>query len=220
MPRGTHESSRALRERAILRAAIEELARSDYGGLTFERVAARAGVNKTTVYRRWETKADLVRAALTSVAQALRPGPTTGSLRGDLMRIGRMTREFSASFEGQCLMRVRLLQHPEPELAGMAKELHARSLGDIAALGRAAVERGEVAAESDMRLLVEMLSGAIHTRLLMKDEVADDVAIARFVDVLLQGARGLARKSQRKAADPGPQKGRRDAQRSGVARHR
>jgi AcrR family transcriptional regulator len=196
MPRAEHESSRVVRERAILRAAIEELARSDYGGLTFEHVAVRAGVNKTTVYRRWETKADLVRAALTSVAQAFRPGPTTGSLRGDLMRIGRVVREFIASFEGQCLMRVRLLEHPEPELAGMAKELHERSLGDIASLGRAAVECGELVAESDMVLLVEMLSGALHTRLLMKNEAADDVVIARFVDVLLHGVDGLRRRAQ------------------------
>jgi AcrR family transcriptional regulator len=201
MPRVAQESGRAVRERAILRATIEELARSDYGGLTFERVAARAGVNKTTIYRRWDTKADLVRAALTSVAQALRVGSTTGSLRGDLLRIGRSIREFVASFEGQCLMRVRLLQHPEPELAGMARDLHARSLGDIAALGRAAVERGEIAAESDMRLLVEMLSGAIQTRMLMKDEVADDVVIARFVDVLLHGAGRPVRSAPRIVAD-------------------
>jgi AcrR family transcriptional regulator len=209
MPRAGHESSRAVRERAILRAAIEELARSDYGGLTFERVAARAGVNKTTVYRRWETKADLVRAALTSVAQAFRPGPTTGSLRGDLMRMGRTIREFVASFEGQCLMRVRLLQHPEPELAGMAKELHARSLGDIASLGRAAVERGEITADSDMGLLVEMLSGALHTRLIMKGEPADDVVIARFVDTLLHGARRPERRVRRVVAGSRPRRKRR-----------
>jgi AcrR family transcriptional regulator len=188
-----------------LRATIEELARSDYGGLTFERVAARAGVNKTTVYRRWETKVDLVRAALTSVAEVLRPGPTTGSLRGDLMRIGRTIREFAASFEGQCLMRVRLLQHPEPELAGMAKELHARSLGDIASLGRAAVERGEIAAESDMRLLVEMLSGSLHTRLLMRGESTDDAVIARFVDILLHGVCG-PRRAQRFVAKAHPRR--------------
>ncbi|HEY3816822.1 MAG TPA: TetR/AcrR family transcriptional regulator [Polyangiaceae bacterium] len=189
-------SSRAARERAILRATIEELAWSDYGGLSFERVAARAGVNKTTVYRRWETKADLVRAALTSVVQSLRPGPTTGSLRGDLVRIGRAVREFIASFEGQCLMRVRLLEHPEPELAAMAKELHARSLGDIASLGRAAVERGELASQADMMLLVEMLSGSLHTRLMMKNEPAGDVVIARYVDVLLRGAAGLRGQAQ------------------------
>jgi AcrR family transcriptional regulator len=191
-----------VRERAILRAALEELASSDYGGLTFDRVAARAGVNKTTVYRHWETKADLVREALMQVAQEFRPGPTTGSLRGDLMQIGRTIREFSASFDGQCLMRVRLLEQPEPELAAMAKELHARSVGDIASLGRAAVARGEIARESDMRLLVEMLMGALHMRLHMKSEAADDVVIARFVDVLLHGARTPRPKLQQLVAKP------------------
>lgn len=193
-------SRRAVRERAILRAAIEELALADYGGLSFERVAHRAGVNKTTVYRRWETKGDLVRAALNSVAQTFRFGPTTGSLRGDLMRIGRAVREFVASFEGQCLTRVRLLQHPEPELAAMAKELHARSLGDITSLGRAAVERGELSSERDMPTLVEMLSGVLHTRLVMKGESAEDAVIARFVDVLVQGAATPRRTAPRAVA--------------------
>lgn len=206
MPRAVHESSRVLREQVILRATIEELARSDYGGLTFERVAARANVNKTTVYRRWETKADLVRAALTSVAQSLRIGETTGTLRGDLMRIGRTIRGFMESFEGQCLMRVRLLEHPEPELASMAKELHARSHGDIASLGAAAVQRGELAADGDMSLLVEMLSGALQSRLMMRNESADDVVIARLVDVLLNGAPKPKRKAQRVVAE---RKGRR-----------
>ncbi|MGH7438934.1 MAG: TetR/AcrR family transcriptional regulator [Polyangiaceae bacterium] len=202
MPRAGHESSRVVRERAILRAAIEELARADYGGLSFERVALRAGVNKTTVYRRWETKADLVRAALTSLAQELRPGPTTGSLRGDLLRIGRSIRQFAASFEGQCLMRLRLLQHPEPELARMARELHSSSLGDIAALGRAAVKRGEIRTEKDMRLLVEMLNGAIHTRLLMEDEPSDDAVLTRFVDVLLHGVGQGGRRSASRGQFP------------------
>src|SRR5262245_16386487 len=50
--------------RGILAAALEELARTGYGALRIEGVAARAGVNKTTVYRRWATKENLVRAAL------------------------------------------------------------------------------------------------------------------------------------------------------------
>ncbi len=182
------ETPRSLRERAILRAVIEELARSDYGGLTFEKVAARAGVNKTTVYRHWETKVDLVRTALSSVARSMSAGPTTGTLRGDLLRIGRAMVDFATSFEGQCLMRLRLLQHPEPELAGVAKDLHAKHVAELAALAKAAVARGEVAPDIDLGLLLDMLGGALHIRLVMKNESVDDVLIAKIVDILLHGA--------------------------------
>jgi AcrR family transcriptional regulator len=182
------ETLRSRREKVILRAAIEELARSDYGGLTFEKVAARAGVNKTTVYRHWETKVDLVRAALSSAARSMSPGPTTGTLRGDLLRIGRAMTDFATSFDGQCLMRLRLLQHPEPELAGIAKDLHAKHLAALASLAKAAVARGEVAPDVDLGLILDMLGGALHVRLVMKNEPVDDVVIAQIVDILLHGA--------------------------------
>jgi len=176
------------REARILRAVIEELARSDYGGLAFERVAARAGVNKTTVYRHWETKADLVRAALSLVAQSVIPEVSSGTLREDLMRVGRRMVDFSTSFEGQCLIRLRLLQHPEPELASIARDLHAKHIGQLAALAEAATRRGELARGVDFTLLLDLLGGALHVRLFMKNEPVDDVLIARIVDILLRGA--------------------------------
>ncbi len=52
------------------------------------------------------------------------------------MRVGRTMVEFSTSFEGQCLVRLRLLQHPEPELAAIAKSLQGRHIARLAALGR------------------------------------------------------------------------------------
>jgi AcrR family transcriptional regulator len=196
------ETLRTRREKVILRAVIEELARSDYGGLTFERVAARAGVNKTTVYRHWETKVDLVRAALSSVARSVTLGPTTGALRSDLLRIGRTMVDFATSFEGQCLMRLRLLQHPEPELARVAKDLHAEHVAALAALARAAVARGEVAPDVDLGLMLDMLGGALHVRLVMKNEPVDDVVIAQIVDILLQGAgtRRIERQQRRRSS--------------------
>ena len=48
----------------VLEATIEELALSGYAALALERVAARAGVNRTTIFRRWPTKPELVRAAV------------------------------------------------------------------------------------------------------------------------------------------------------------
>jgi AcrR family transcriptional regulator len=171
----------------ILRAAIEELARSDYGGLAFERVAARAGVNKTTVYRHWETKADLVRAALSQVLQSVIPEVSSGTLREDLIRIGHKVVDFSMSFEGQCLVRLRLLQHPEPELASIARDLHARHFAHLSALADAATRRGDLPKGVDFKLLLDMLGGALHSRLVMQNESVDDVLIARMVDILLCG---------------------------------
>jgi AcrR family transcriptional regulator len=195
-PASPKERRHSPRESNILRAVIEELARSDYGGLAFERVAARAGVNKTTVYRHWETKAELVRAALSLVVQSVIPEVSAGTLRQDLMRIGRRMVDFSSSFEGQCLIRLRLLQHPEPELASIAKDLHAKHLGQLAALAEAATRRGELARTVDVKLLLDMLGGALHVRLVMKNEPVDDVLIARMVDVLLQGAGASREASQ------------------------
>jgi hypothetical protein len=147
------------------------------------------------VYRHWDTKVDLVRSALSSVARSMTLGPTTGTLRGDLLRIGRAMVDFATSFEGQCLMRLRLLQHPEPELAGVAKEIHAKHVAALAVLAKAAVARGEVPADTDLGLLLDMLGGALHVRLVMKNEPVDDVVIAQIVDILLHGAgaRGIER---------------------------
>jgi AcrR family transcriptional regulator len=197
------EGVRSPRTARILRAAIEELARSDYGGLAFERVAARAGVNKTTVYRHWETKADLVRAALSLVLQSVIPEVSAGTLREDLIRVGRKMVDFSTSFEGQCLIRLRLLQHPEPELAGIAKALHAKHIAQLAALAEAATVRGELPRGVDFKLVLDMLGGALHSRLFMKNEPVDDVLIARIVDILLRGVGVRSERSPGRASKKG-----------------
>ncbi len=200
--RGAGPSPRAAR---ILRAVIEELARSDYGGLSFDRVAARAGVNKTTVYRHWETKPELVRAALSLVVQSMAPPVSTGSLREDLIRVGRRMVEFSTSFEGQSLIRLHLLQHPEPELASIAQELHTRHIAQVAALGEAATARGELPKGTDFALLLDMLGGAFHSRLFMKRQPVDDVLIARVVDILLRGV-GAGRRPGAASGGGGPRR--------------
>ena len=65
----------------------EELARDGFERLSVPAVAEAAGLNKTSVYRRWPTKADLVRAALTSSMGHDAPTVDTGTLRGDLLAL-------------------------------------------------------------------------------------------------------------------------------------
>jgi AcrR family transcriptional regulator len=178
-----------IREQHILRAAIEELALSDYGGMSIEDVARRAGVNKTTIYRKWETKADLIRAALASVFEMFRIGPTLGDLRSDLWRIGRQIRAFAQSPEGKSLTRLRLLQHPEPELAEIANQLNARQLVELGVLIEAAVERGEISRDVDVLLLLDMFFGVVYTRLEMKNEPVSDALLETIIDILVNTAR-------------------------------
>src|SRR5258708_31088310 len=101
----------------VLRATIEELARIGYGALSIEEVANRAGVNKTTVYRRWPTKADLVRAALRSMGDDKVCQPATGSLRGDLLAAGRSLLPFAQASGGQDVLRLPLAERMVAALA-------------------------------------------------------------------------------------------------------
>jgi AcrR family transcriptional regulator len=179
-------SRRAVRERTIRRATLEELACSDYGALSFERVARRAGVNKTTLYRRYPTKADLVRSALAACGAPIPPSTSTGSLREDLLAISRQMVEFSASLEGQTVLR--LLDHPSPDLTAVAALWHARTREALEPIIDSAALRGELRPEIDASLLLDLLTGALHLRAFFENDRVDEKSMARVVDLLLEGA--------------------------------
>lgn len=72
---------------AVRAAVLELLAEGGYDAVSFQRVAARAGVGQPTVYRRWATKAELVEAAVFAVAEWA-PPPRKGQLGEDLRALG------------------------------------------------------------------------------------------------------------------------------------
>ena len=74
---------------AILDAALDQFCDFGYDGLSVERVAAGAGVAKTTIYRRYPTKLDLVMAALARAKEGARAPVGSGSLRADLLDMAR-----------------------------------------------------------------------------------------------------------------------------------
>lgn len=184
----TRRQQEQAREKLILRAALTELALFDYGGMNIEDVAHRAGVNKTTVYRKWPTKSALVMAALTSVFELFAVGPSAGDLRSDLRRIAQQLIAFTLSSEGKSLLRLRLVQHPEPELAEIAKQLRARSIKQILNVLKPALARGEIAAGVDIRLLLDMLWGVLFAKLMFNMESIDSATLERILDLLLTAA--------------------------------
>ncbi|MCK7623888.1 TetR/AcrR family transcriptional regulator [Streptomyces sp. RS10V-4] len=160
---------------AAIRAAVfEELAAVGFARMSIEGIARRAGVGKTAVYRRWRSKLHLVLDVVSAVAAAGLPAPDTGTLRGDV----RMLLEVAA----------RALRHPmasqiipdllaeaarSPELAAALKTaLHDSQEGVAAAMVARAVERGELPADVDSRLALDLLTGPLYWRLLVvRDEV-------------------------------------------------
>jgi AcrR family transcriptional regulator len=74
-------------DRAILDAALDALVDDGYGGMSIERIAAKAGVGKATIYRRWNGKAEILVEALRRRACFDVPLVDTGDLRADLLTI-------------------------------------------------------------------------------------------------------------------------------------
>lgn len=153
----------ASRDDALRQAALEVMAEVGYRALTMDAVAARARAGKATIYRRWESKLDLVIDTCTQLATQNLAAPDTGSLAGDL-------REFLSSFAAflsgpigkaaQAL--VGELPH-EPELAAAFRETFLISQRDVlrGILDRAA-ERGELKADAP-RVAYWVYLGGVHT---------------------------------------------------------
>ena len=96
----------AVLEHAILDAALDQLNAVGWNGLTMEGVAAGAQTGKAALYRRWPTKEELVADALKHALPPLAPAPDLGSVRAELLQLGRQMRDVMHSRPGGALRAV------------------------------------------------------------------------------------------------------------------
>ena len=175
--------------RGILAATMEELALTGYSALRIEDIATRAGVNKTTIYRRWPTKEELVRAGLLSMGdEDSFCAPNSGALRTDLLMVARKIIAIAGSPQGRSLSRVIVAEGPDSELMVIAKSLRDVHEAVIRSMIEAAESRGELAPGIDAMLLFNVLSAIIHERLFLFRENIDDGFLNGLLDLLLLGA--------------------------------
>jgi AcrR family transcriptional regulator len=134
-------------ERAILRAAAEELRESGYAGMTMDRVASRAGTNKNAIYRRWPHRAALGVAAYRHLTDTVMPNPDTGTLRGDALEMLRRANETWSSPHGAVLRALLAAAADDPELLALMRERSGADTMDRAWLTmlERATARGEAA---------------------------------------------------------------------------
>ena len=160
--RGPGRPRSANRDEAIVAAAIDELVANGYAGMSIEGVAARAGVAKTTVYRRWAGKDDLVLAALSKVKGPL-PEPPGTSVRADLTYIlEQMRTSWLDSTHGRLMQRLAADGYARPELYRRFRDQvvgprHEVTYGVL----RRGAERGDIRADFDPAWVNDMLTSPI-----------------------------------------------------------
>ncbi|WP_424861767.1 TetR/AcrR family transcriptional regulator [Streptomyces sp. MMS24-I29] len=179
--------------RAILEAALELCTEKGYGRVTIEAIAARAGVSKKTIYRWWSAKSAVILEAFTDALVGTTPFIDTGDIAADL--------------RDNLMGAVRLLSTPPfgPAYAGILSEVHhddglaetvraklvdPRFEEAVARLRRAQAQ-GQIPADADLPLAVEMLYGPVYYRHVLRKPVPDEETIAALVTQVLRalGAR-------------------------------
>jgi AcrR family transcriptional regulator len=185
--RGPGRPRDARNDGSILAATLAILIEKGYGGLTIEGVAARAGVGRPTVYRRWPSKPALVIAALARSPRLAVPVPDTGSLRGDLIAAQRNQVELMNS-PGSRRVTAGLVADlaADPELSEMYINEHVipRRSSVWEALQRG-IDRGELRPDVDLAFISDLLVGPLFMRSVVWGEPLDPGIAERTVEVVL-----------------------------------
>lgn len=180
----------------VVEATLEELAVAGYRALSIEVVAERASVNKTSIYRRWPTKAELVSEALRSMLDDLLVEPDEGTLRADLLRLVGRFRDFAQSARGRGLFRLRAAEAESHELSDLLAEVKRSALCIPHVIVDRAIQRGELPAGSDAELILHCCIAPVMTWVQLDGIPVDDARIGEVIDVVLRGAANLPARKQ------------------------
>ena len=162
---------------AVHDAATALLIDGGYDALQLPDVAARAGVNKTTVYRRWPTKADLVSELLLGLTHHGLPDKDAGNLQADLVALIADVAALLATPLVRAMLRAAIAGQLDAELrAAFWEERFRRS----AVIVERAIQRGELAPGVDAYRFLEQAVSPIYFRRLVTGEPISRADIRRF----------------------------------------
>ncbi|WP_082949251.1 TetR/AcrR family transcriptional regulator [Mycolicibacterium celeriflavum] len=182
---GDAESPWSPREAELLGVTLELLQEHGYDRLSLDAVATAARASKATLYRRWPTKAELVLAAFVEGTRHVAVDPDTGTLRGDLLRLGQQISAHVSTHAST--IRAVLMEISRSDT--LAATLHAQFLSQRKALMSRvlarAVDRGEIEASAITEDLWDVLPGYLIYRSVLTGRAPTRRTIQDFVDNVL-----------------------------------
>ncbi|HWC38870.1 MAG TPA: TetR/AcrR family transcriptional regulator [Acidimicrobiales bacterium] len=178
----------AAAHRAILDAVLALLAEEGFGRLSIEGVAARAGVGKATVYRRWPSKVPLVIEALDTRASERLSVPDTGTVRGDLTEFLMQLVRAMVGPEGRVVAPLLEAMSRSPALAdAFRRDLISPWRQIVNEIVRRGIARGELRADLHFDVALDAPVAIIFHRHLITGEPLDEALVGRLVDQVLDG---------------------------------
>lgn len=174
---------------AILEATAELLIELGAGGVTIERVAGRSSVAKTTIYRHWRSRSQLIFDAFESLLRTpgaeLPEAPIRDLLVGTLdgLRRGLTESRWAPAVAGLIEAADR-----DPEMRVLIHDFLQARMAPVAGALRRAADRGELRTDLDADLALGLLAGSVFYRRLISREPLDRAVIERWVDLFLSGA--------------------------------
>jgi len=174
-------------EQAILEATRQLLAESGVHKLTVEGVAARAGVAKTTIYRRWRSRDELALAVLIDMVEQVVATPDLDDTRAELVAfVNGAVRILGSTLMGRVMQGIVSELAANPALAQAFRErVVAVRIAEVHRLVERGIARGDIRPDADVELAHELLFGPVYYRLLLSGAPLDDDLAERIVDAVL-----------------------------------
>jgi AcrR family transcriptional regulator len=186
--RGRGRPRREGADAQILETTLAVLEEKGYSDLTVDEVAERTKVAKTTIYRRWASKGALVAAAVATRVTPFEP-PDTGTLEGDLLAVATRAHTILSGDLGRIFAGLIGESQLDPDLREImltSTRQRRQIYEDVVKRG---VDRGELAREVDVELLVDMLVGAMWNRVLITRAPLRESLPREIVLMILNGVR-------------------------------
>ena len=173
-------------DHAILQATLDMLSEGGAAHLSIDAVAARAGVGKATIYRRWSSKEALLLEALGTADTSLVSSPDTGSLRSDLEAYFDALLERLSESEGSDVL-PHLIEAAcyDPEVRTSLDGYLTSRQQPLRSILQRAQQRGEIAEAVDIKVVTDVLVGPIIYRRLMTGDPVDRTFTRSLLDIVL-----------------------------------
>ena len=175
-------------ETAVVNAAVAEIAEKGLTASTMEAIAARAGIGKATLYRRWPNKSALLYFCADQLVEIIQP-PDTGDLRKDLLTVFEPLAEVAYGGGPLALLAptfIAAAAHDQQMRTFVADNVVSRRSGATVALRRAR-KRGDLRSGVNISITVEMISGALSDRAYLLGKPVTSAYVRNVIDQVIAG---------------------------------